>query len=64
MSTNTLLFYRARAEEMRSAAAEATLSHVRERCERSEAAWTQLADRAEATEHRRSQAELLKATAS
>jgi hypothetical protein len=47
VATPQLDFYRARADQARADAAEATLAHVRERCERSEAAWTALADRAE-----------------
>jgi len=49
-STNTLKFYLDRAEEARKQAEAATLSHVRDRCRRSEAAWTQLAERSAATE--------------
>ena len=52
-SSTTVQFYRDRADEARLAADAATLSHVRDRCRRSEAAWTQLADRAAATEKRR-----------
>jgi hypothetical protein len=44
--SSNLQMYRARAEQARADAEEATLVHVRERCQRSEAAWTQLADRA------------------
>ena len=43
-------FYRARAEAARDEADSATLDHVRERCRRSEAAWTALATRAERSE--------------
>jgi hypothetical protein len=52
MSTrNTNLeFYLARAAQAREEAEAATLDHVRERCRRSEAAWQQLADRAERSE--------------
>ena len=52
MSTrNTNLeFYLARAAQARQEADAATLEHVRERCHRSEAAWQQLADRAERSE--------------
>ena len=46
-------FYRARAEEARADGDSATLDHVRERCARSEAAWTALADRAERNERLR-----------
>lgn len=44
-----LEFYLARAAQARAEADAATLEHVRERCERSAAAWTQLADRAART---------------
>ena len=52
MSTrNTNLeFYLARADPARCAAEAAPLAHGRERCRRSEAAWQQLADRAERSE--------------
>ena len=51
MSSNTnLQFYLARAAQARDEADVATLDHVRERCRRSEAAWTQLADRAARSE--------------
>ena len=43
-------FFRARAEQARADGAAATLDNVRERCRRSEAAWTALADRAEHSE--------------
>jgi len=42
---NNLQFYRDRAEQARREGREATLAHVRERCRRSEQAWTVLADR-------------------
>jgi hypothetical protein len=44
-STN-LDFFLARAEQARAEAEQATLAHVRERCLRSEAAWTELANKA------------------
>jgi hypothetical protein len=44
------LFYLARATEAREQAQEAKLDHVRERCLRSEAAWTAMAERAERSE--------------
>lgn len=47
---STLDFYLARAAQARAEGEEATLDHVRQRCERSEAAWTALADRAERSE--------------
>ena len=53
MANSQLDFYRARAEQARAEAEAATLVHVRDRCERSEAAWTALADRAERSEERR-----------
>ena len=48
-NSNTLQFYLDRADEARKQAEAATLSHVRDRCRRSEAAWTQLAERSAAT---------------
>jgi len=48
-----LEFYLARAEQARAEADAATLDHVRERCLRSQAAWTALADRAERSERLR-----------
>jgi hypothetical protein len=62
-NSNTLQFYLARADEARKQAEAATLSHVRDRCRRSEAAWTQLADRAAANEKARVQQSVLKAAA-
>jgi hypothetical protein len=41
-----LQFFLARAEQARAEADAAPLDHVRERCRRSEAAWTALADKA------------------
>jgi len=58
---NTLQFYLDRADQAREEAGVATLSHVRDRCLRSEAAWTLLAERAAATERKRQQQLLLKA---
>jgi hypothetical protein len=60
-NSNTLQFYLDRAEQAREAAEAATLSNVRERCRRSEAAWTQLAERAALTEKKRLQQAILKA---
>jgi len=60
-NSNTLQFYLDRAEQAREAAEAATLSNVRDRCRRSEAAWTQLAERAALTETKRLQAAILKA---
>ena len=45
-----LAFYLARVAQARAEGDAATLDHVRERCRRSEAAWTALADRAERSE--------------
>jgi hypothetical protein len=59
--TNSLKFYLDRADDARTQAEAATLSHVRDRCRRSEAAWTQLAERAAATEEMRVKQLLLKA---
>ena len=52
MSTRgtNLEFYLERARQARDEADAATLDHVRERCRRSAAAWTQLADRAQRSE--------------
>jgi hypothetical protein len=59
-NSNTLQFYLNQAEEARKQAEAATLSHVRDRCRRSEAAWTQLAERAAATENMRVKQLMLK----
>lgn len=56
-------FYLARAAEARAAAAAATLDNVRDRCLRSEAAWSAMADRAERTDRAREKAVLAKAAA-
>jgi len=47
VNSSNLNFYLARVEQARAEADAATLDHVRERCRRSEAAWTALADKAE-----------------
>ena len=60
-SINQLQFYLARAQQARDEAENATLAHVRERCHRSEAAWTQLADRAARSEAMRARIEKMKA---
>jgi hypothetical protein len=52
MSTQ-LQFYVARAEQARADAEAATLDNVRDRCLRSEAAWSLLAERAAKTEQKR-----------
>jgi hypothetical protein len=51
--SSNLEFFRARAAQACADAEAATLNHVRERCRRSEAAWTALADRAEHSERMR-----------
>ena len=58
-----LQFYRDQATLAREDAEAATLSNVKDRCRRSEAAWTQLADRAASTERKRQQQLMLKAAA-
>ena len=50
---SNLEFFRARAAQARAEGEAATLDHVRERCERSEAAWGALADKAERSERMR-----------
>jgi hypothetical protein len=50
---SNLEFFLARAEQARIEREEATLDHVRERCLRSEAAWTALADKARRSERLR-----------
>jgi hypothetical protein len=45
--------YKLRAEQARADADAATLENVRERCLRAEAAWSEMADRAERTEQMR-----------
>ena len=52
-STSNLQFYLARAAQAQAEAEAATLEHVRERCQRSEAAWMALADRAQRSERMR-----------
>lgn len=51
--SDTLRFYRDRAEQERQDGEAATLSHVRDRCRRSEAAWSELAERAQRVENTR-----------
>jgi hypothetical protein len=48
-----LQFFLARVEQARAEGDAATLAHVRERCRRSEEAWTLLADRAARAEQTR-----------
>ena len=50
---SSLEFFRARAAEARADAEAATLDHVRQRCQRSEAAWSALAAKAERSERMR-----------
>ena len=54
--------YRQRAEQARSEADEATLDNVRDRCLRAEAAWNEMANRAERTEKMRASQEAYKAS--
>lgn len=56
-------FYVARAAQARAEAEASTLAHVRERCLRSEAAWTAMAERAERSEKLKAQDALRKAEA-
>ena len=58
---NTLQFYRDRAEQAGKDAEAATLSHVRDRCRRSQAAWSLLADKAALAKKRRIQQQMEKA---
>lgn len=51
--SSNLDFFLARAAQARAEGEAATLDHVRERCRRSEAAWSQLADRAARSEQLR-----------
>lgn len=51
--SSNLQFFLARADQARVEAETATLDHVRERCRRSEAAWTALADKARRSEQLR-----------
>ena len=61
--SSNLQFFLARVEQARAEAAEATLDHVRERCRRSEEAWTALADKARRSERLREQEAIRKAEA-
>ncbi len=60
-NSNTLQFYLDRAEQARVDAEAATLSNVRERCRRSEAAWTYLAEKAARAQEGRLQQSEMKA---
>ena len=53
--SSNLQFFLARAEQARVEGEAATLEHVRERCRRSEAAWSALADKARRSEQLRSE---------
>ena len=65
MSAVTQLeFYRARADQARADADAATLTHVRDRCLRSEAAWEALASRAAKSEKLRADEAMRKADSS
>jgi hypothetical protein len=61
--TSNLDFFLARAEQARAEGEAATLEHVRERCERSEAAWQALADKAKRSERLRQEEAKRKAEA-
>ena len=50
---SNLEFFLARAAQARAEGEAATLDHVRERCQRSEAAWQALADKAQRSERMR-----------
>jgi len=52
--SSDIVFFRERAAQAQFDAAEATLEHVRQRCRRSEAAWMELAQKAERFEQIRS----------
>jgi len=62
MNSN-LEFFLARAEQARIEGEAATLANVRERCQRSEAAWQALAHKAERSERMRDQEAKRKAEA-
>ena len=61
--TSNLQFFLARADQARAEGEAATLEHVRERCKRSEEAWTALADRAQRSESLREAEAVRKAAA-
>ena len=52
---SNLQFFLARADQARTEGDEATLEHVRERCRRSQAAWTALAEKAQRSERLRAE---------
>jgi hypothetical protein len=59
--SSNLQFFLARVEQARAEADAATLDHVRDRCLRSEAAWSALADKARRSERLRLEEEKRKA---
>jgi hypothetical protein len=59
--SSNLKFFLARADQARAEGDAATLDHVRERCRRSEAAWSALADKATRFERLRAEEEERKA---
>lgn len=61
--TSNLDFFLARADQARAEGEAATLEHVRERCQRSEAAWQALADKAQRSERLRKEEAKRKAEA-
>ena len=61
--SSNLQFCLARAEQARAEAEAATLDHVRERCRRSEVAWSALADKAQRSEQVRIEDQRRAATA-
>ena len=63
MSSANLDFFLARAEQARAEGEAATLDHVRERCQRSEAAWQSLANKAQRSERLREEEARRKAEA-
>ena len=63
MSSANLDFFLARAEQARAEGEAATLDHVRERYQRSEAAWQSLANKAERSERMREEEARRKAEA-
>ena len=60
---SNLEFFLARAAQARAEGEEAVLEHVRERCQRSEAAWQALADKAKRSERLREEEAKRKAEA-
>ena len=60
---SNLDFFLARAEQARAEGEAATLTHVRERCQRSEAGWVAVADKAKRSERLREEEAKRKAEA-